>query len=86
MRYSVEELFVFTFHYQTTGNHVINRAITELSTVGHVISQHHRKSTFNITEIVNKYGLKQETVYQIMKFIFHFPLFHFFHFSLYIQF
>ena len=37
------------------GNHA-----TELSTVVHVISERHWKSTFDFTEIVNHCGLKRE--------------------------
>ena len=51
------------------GNHA-----TELSTAGHVISEQHCKSTFDFTEIVNKYGLKRGTICQIVKFISHFSL------------
>ena len=47
--------------------------------VSHVISEWHWKSTFDFTEIVNKYGLKQGTVCQIVRFISHFSL------KLYIQ-
>ena len=47
---------------------------------GHIISEQHWKSTFNFTEIVNKYGLKGGTVYQIVRFISQFYL------KLYIQF
>ena len=64
-----EESVVFTFPYQTNGNHA-----TELSTVGHVISEPHWKSTFDFTEIVNNYGLKRGTVCQIVRFIFQFSL------------
>ena len=61
--------YLFIFPYQTNGNHA-----TELSTVGHVISERHWKSTFDFTEIVNNYGLKRGTVLQIIKFISHFSL------------
>ena len=53
---------------------------TEPSKVGHVISERHRKSTFDFTEIVNNYGLKQGTVCQIVRFISQFSL------ELYLQF
>ena len=59
----------FIFPYQTNGNHA-----RELSTVGHVISERHWKSTFVFTEIVNYYGLKQGTVFQIVRFISYFSL------------
>ena len=48
---------LFTFPYQTNGNHA-----TELSAVGHIISEWHWKSTFNFTEIVNNYWLKRGIV------------------------
>ena len=60
--------YLFTFPYQTNGNHA-----TELSTVGHVISERHWKSTFDFTEIVNN-ALKRGTECQIVKFISHFSL------------
>ena len=41
---------------------------------GHIISEKHWKSTFNFTEIVNKYGLKGGTVCQIVRFISQFYL------------
>ena len=47
-------LVLFTFLYETNGNHA-----TELSIVGHVISEWHWKSSFGFTEIVNNYGLKR---------------------------
>ena len=56
--------YLFIFPYQTNGNHA-----TELSTVGHVISEPHWKSTFDFTEIVNNYGLKRGTVRQIVRYI-----------------
>ena len=52
----------------------------EPSTVGRVISERQRKSTFDFTEIVNNYGLKRGTVCQIVRFISQFSL------KLYIQF
>ena len=64
-----EESVVFTFPYQASGNHV-----TEPSTVGQVISERHWKSTFDFTEIVNKFGLKREIVCQIVRFISQFSL------------
>ena len=71
----MEESVVFSFPYQTSGNHA-----AELSTVGHVISERLWKSTFDFTEIVNSFGLKQGTLCQVMRFIFHFSL------KLYIEF
>ena len=68
-KFFVEETIVFTFPYQTNGNHA-----TEPSTVGHVISERHWKSTFDFTEIVNNYGLKRGTVGQIVRFISQFSL------------
>ena len=41
----------------------------EPSTVDHVISERHWKSTFDFTEIVNNCGLQQGTVCQIVRFI-----------------
>ena len=55
---SVEESVVFTFPYQINGSHA-----TEPSTVGFVISERHRKITFDFTETVNNYGLKRATAY-----------------------
>ena len=49
----VEESVQFTFPYEANGNHA-----TEPSTVDHVISERHWKSTFDFTEIVKSYGLK----------------------------
>ena len=60
---------IFTFPYQANGNHA-----TKPSTVGHVISERHWKSTFDFTEIVNNYGLKRGTVCQIVRFISQFSL------------
>ena len=62
-------LVLFTFLYETNGNHA-----TELSIVGHVISEWHWKSSFGFTEIVNNYGLKRGAVYQIVRVSFHFSL------------
>ena len=62
-------LVLFTFLYEANGNHA-----TELSIVGHVISEWHWKSTFGFTEIVNNYGLKRGAVCQIVRVSFHFPL------------
>ena len=64
----VEESVIFTLPYQTNRNHA-----RELSTVGHVISERHWKSTFDFTEIVNNSRLKQGTVCQICEI--YFPLF-----------
>ena len=61
--------YLFIFPYQANGNHA-----TELSTVGHEISERHWKSTFDFTEIVNNCELKRGTVLQIVKFISHFSL------------
>ena len=63
----MEESDVFTFPYKA--NHG-----TEPSTVGHVISERHLKSTFDFTEIVNSYESKQGAVRQIVRFISHFSL------------
>ena len=49
----VEKSVVFTSLYQTNGNHA-----TELSTVCHVISERHWKSTFNFTDTISNYGLQ----------------------------
>ena len=46
----------------------------ELSTVDHVISEWHWKSTFDLNEIVNNDGLKRGTVCQIDRLISHFSL------------
>ena len=70
----MEESVVFTLPYQTNGNHA-----AEPSTVGHVILRTALERTFDFTEIVNKYGLKQGTVRQIVRFISQFSL------KLYIQ-
>ena len=56
----VDELVLFIFPYQTNGNHT-----TELSTVGHVISERYWKSISDFTEIVHNYELKWGTVCQI---------------------
>ena len=58
---------IFTFPYQANGNHA-----TEPSTVSHITSKQHWKSTFDFTEIVNNYGLKWGAVCQIVRFIFQF--------------
>ena len=60
----MEESVVFIFPNQPNGNHA-----TELSTVSHVISEQHWKSTFDFTELVNNYRLKQGTVCQIVRFV-----------------
>ena len=65
----MEELVVFTFTYQTNGNHYI-----EPPTVNHKISGQRCKSTFDFTEIVNNYWLKRGTVCQIVRFISQFSL------------
>ena len=62
-----EESVIFTFPYQTNGNHAM-----ELSTVGHVILRTSQKGTFDFPEIVNNYGLKRKTVCQIVRFIIQF--------------
>ena len=61
----MEESVIFTFPYQTNGNHAM-----EPKTVGHVISERYWKSTFNFSEIVNNYRLKRETLWKLVKFIF----------------
>ena len=66
---------IFTFPYQTNGNHA-----TEPSKVGHVISELLWESTFDFTETVNNYGLKRGTECKIVRFISQFSL------KLYIQF
>ena len=71
----MEESVVFTFPYQTSGNHA-----KELSTAGEAISEQNWKSTFVFTEAVNNYGLKRETLCQIVRIICDFSL------KLYIQF
>ena len=58
----MNESVLFTFSYQTNGNHAI-----QLSRVGHVISERYWKRTFDFTEIVNNFGLKRETVCQIVR-------------------
>ena len=65
----MEESVVFTFPYQINDNHA-----TESSTFGHVISERHRKVTFNLTKIVNKFTVKQRTVCQIVILISHFSV------------
>ena len=66
---------ISTFPQQTNGNHA-----AEPQTVEHVISERHWESTFDFSEFVNNYGLKQGTVWQIVRFISKFSL------KLYIQF
>ena len=51
------------------GNHA-----TKPSTVGHVISERHRESTFYFTEIVNIYSLRLGTLCQIVRSISQFSL------------
>ena len=75
VKFFVEESLVFTFPYQTNGNHA-----TDPRTVGHVIPGLYWKSTFDFNEIVNNYGLKQGAVCQIVEFFSQFSL------KLYIQF
>ena len=67
----MEESVVFTFPIQTYRNH---------SAVGHVISDRHGKDSFDLTEIMNNFGLKRGTVCQVVRFASHFSL------KLYIQF
>ena len=58
-------------------SHYANRNhVTELSTVGQVISEQRREGTFDFTEIANNHGLKQGTVCQIVRFISNFLKFH----------
>ena len=71
----MEESVILSFPYQTNENHA-----TEPLTVGHIISERHRKSSSTFTEIVKKYGLKQGTVCQILRVFSQFSL------NLYIQF
>ena len=68
-RFFVEESVVFTYPDQTAGN-----LVTNLSTVGHLISEHHWKSTFDFTDFVKYYELKRGTVCQLMRFNPHFSL------------
>ena len=65
---------LFIFPDQKNGNYA-----TGLSTIDYLISEKHWRSTFNFTETVNKYGLMQGTVCEIVRFISHFSL------KLYIQ-
>ena len=65
----VEESVLFIFPCWTNENHA-----TEPWTVGHVISERHWKSTFDLSEIVNNYGLKRGTAWQIPSFISQFSL------------
>ena len=63
-KFFLEESVVFTFPHQTNGNYV-----TESKTVGHVISERHWESTFDVGEIVNNYGLERGTAWKILRFI-----------------
>ena len=76
----MEKSVVFILSYQTNGNHA-----TELSTVGHAISERHWKSNFNFNEIINNYRLKRRNVFQIVIFISHFSLELFIQFWKYFQ-
>ena len=57
------------FLIKQNGNHA-----TEPQTVGQVISEWHRKSTFDFTESVNNYGLKRGRIWQIVRFLSQFSL------------
>ena len=48
--------------------------VTEPSTVGHIISERHWKSTFDFTKSVNSYGLKRGIVCRIVRSISQFSL------------
>ena len=52
---------------QASGNHT-----TELSTIGHINPQWRLTSTFDFTQIVNNYALKQIMLCHMLKFVFHF--------------
>ena len=66
----MEESVQFIYlSYQRNGHHA-----TKLWTVGHVISETHSRITFDFTEIVNNYGLKEGTVCQIVRFTSNFSL------------
>ena len=58
----MKESIAFTFPYQTNRNDTTNPA-----TVGQLILEQQWKNAFSFTEIVNNYGLKQETC-QIVRF------------------
>ena len=70
----MKESAVFTFCYQRNGNHAM-----EPLTVGHIILRVALEGTFDFTETVNNYGLKQGILCQIVRFFFKFSL------KLYIQ-
>ena len=53
----MEESVLFTFPFRTYGNHA-----SELSTHERVRSKRSWNGTFNFTEIINNYGLKQGTL------------------------
>ena len=57
----MEESVLFTFPYQTNRN-------------DNVFSEWHWKSTLDFTGIVNNYGVKQGTLWQIARFISQFYL------------
>ena len=57
------------FLIKQNGNHA-----TEPQTVGHVIPEWQRKSTFDFTESVNNYGLKRGRLWQIVRFLSQFSL------------
>ena len=56
----MKESVVFTFPYQTNGNHA-----TEPSAVGRVTSERHWKNTFDFNENVSNYGLNPGAVCQL---------------------
>ena len=59
----MKESIAFTFPYQTNRNDTTNPA-----TVGQLILEQQWKNAFSFTEIANNYGLKQETLCQIVRF------------------
>ena len=59
----MKESIAFTFPYQTNRNDTTNPA-----TLGQLILEQQWKNAFSFTEIVNNYGLKQETLCQIVRF------------------
>ena len=63
----MEESVVFTFPYQTNGNHA-----AELSIVDHIISERHWKCSYDFTETVNNFRLSEK---QSLKFLDLFPTF-----------
>ena len=60
----MNQSYLFSFLDKTNGNHT-----NELSTIDHVNSEQHCRSTFKLSEIVNNCGLKRQTVCQIVRVI-----------------